>query len=133
VVEISRKTMLIENTTKLAQLHIWDTLGEEQFRNISPIFFRRAAGAFLIYDVNSEESFREVDLWHEKIANNVESNVIIMLLGNKSDEKNREVPYNVGLEYARSKNFAFLETSAKTGLNVDNAFNCIVRGKIWRI
>jgi len=54
-----------------------------------------------------------------------------MVLGNKCDDKNREVTYNEGMEYARSKNFGFLETSAKTGYNVDNAFNCIVR-EIYR-
>ncbi len=52
-----------------------------------------------------------------------------MLLGNKCDLPNREVPYNVGMEYARSRNFGFLEVSAKTGTNIKNSFHCLVRGK----
>ena len=51
-----------------------------------------------------------------------------MLLGNKCDLPDREVPYNVAMEYARSKNFGFLEVSAKTGTNIKSAFSCLVRG-----
>lgn len=54
-----------------------------------------------------------------------------MLLGNKCDLPNREVPYNVAMEYARSRNFGYLEVSAKTGMNVRNSFNCLVR-EIYR-
>ena len=50
-----------------------------------------------------------------------------MLLGNKCDLPNRQVPYNVAMEYARARNFGYLEVSAKTGMNVRNAFNCLVR------
>ena len=53
-----------------------------------------------------------------------------MLLGNKCDLPEREVPYNVAMEFARSKNFGFLEVSAKTGTNIKSAFNSLVRGKI---
>ena len=52
-----------------------------------------------------------------------------MLLGNKCDLPEREVPYNVAMEFARSKNFGFLEVSAKAGTNIKSAFTCLVRGK----
>jgi len=54
-----------------------------------------------------------------------------MLLGNKCDLPNREVTYNEGMDYARSRNFGFLEVSAKTGTNVRNSFNCLIRGKTF--
>ncbi len=50
-----------------------------------------------------------------------------MLIGNKNDQKLREVPYNTAMEYAMSKNMAFLETSAKTGTNVTHAFNALTK------
>jgi len=50
-----------------------------------------------------------------------------MLIGNKCDLPNREVSYNVAMEYAKSKNFGYLEVSAKTGLNIKSSFNCLVR------
>ena len=52
-----------------------------------------------------------------------------MLLGNKCDMPNREVQYNEAMDYARSRNFGFLEVSAKTGSNIRNSFNCLVKGK----
>lgn len=52
-----------------------------------------------------------------------------MLLGNKCDLPDRAIPYNVAMEFARSKNFGFLEVSAKTGTNIRSAFTCLVRGK----
>lgn len=57
------------------------------------------------------------------------SRVIVMVLGNKCDLPNREVSYNEGMEYARQRNFGFLEVSAKTGTNIKNSFYCLVRGK----
>jgi GTPase SAR1 family protein len=44
---------------------IWDTLGEEEFKSIAAIFFRKAVGAFLIYDVNDRKSFEELDSWFD--------------------------------------------------------------------
>lgn len=51
-----------------------------------------------------------------------------MLLGNKCDISEREVPYNMAMEYARKRNFGFLEVSAKTGTNIKSAFTCLIRG-----
>ena len=55
-----------------------------------------------------------------------------MLLGNKCDLPNREVPYNTAMDYARSRNFGFLEVSAKTGINIKNSFYCLVRGNFTK-
>lgn len=93
------------------------------------MFFRKAVGAFLVYDCTNEASFKKIDLWFKEISNNVETRVIIMLIGNKCDLPNREVPYNTAMEYAKSKNFGFLEVSAKTGQNIKSTFNCLIRGK----
>ena len=55
-----------------------------------------------------------------------------MLVGNKCDLPNRAVPYNIAMQYARDRNMGYLEVSAKTGANILNAFNCLVRGKFFR-
>ena len=129
-VQIQRKIVKIESTNKWAQLHIWDTLGQEKFKALAPLFFRKAVGAFLVYDCTSKVSFDAVEEWFQQMVNNIDSRVIIMLLGNKCDLPNREVPYNVAMEYARSRNFGFLEVSAKTGTNIKNSFYCLTRGKL---
>jgi len=98
VVQISQKTLLVENTDKWAQLHIWDTLGQEKFMALAPLFFRRAVGAFLVFDLCNMDSFDALDKWHEQLLKNTDTKVIIMLLGNKKDKsREREVPYNLAM------------------------------------
>ena len=63
-VNFSRKNLQIANTDHSAQLHIWDTLGQEKFKSLSPIFFKRSIGAFLVYDVTNKESFYALESWH---------------------------------------------------------------------
>jgi len=118
----------VEHTSnKWTQLNIWDTLGQEKFKSLAPLFFRKAIGAFLVFDCTSRESFEAIESWFQQLSNSADTRVIIMLLGNKCDLPNRQVPYNVAMEYARARNFGYLEVSAKTGMNVRNAFNCLVR------
>lgn len=49
-VQIQRKTVNIENTKKWAELHVWDTLGQEKFKSLASLFFKKSVGAFLVYD-----------------------------------------------------------------------------------
>ena len=127
-VQIQRKTIQIEGTNKWSTLHIWDTLGQEKFKALAPLFFRKAVGAFLVYDCTSRKSFENVESWFQELSNNVDSRVIVMLIGNKCDLPNREVTYNEAMEYSRSRNFAYLEVSAKIGLNIKSSFSCLLRG-----
>jgi small GTP-binding protein len=129
-VQIQRKTVNIENTSKWAELHVWDTLGQEKFKSLASLFFKKSVGAFLVYDCTNKMSFDHLESWYSEISNNVDTRVIIMLLGTKCDLPNREVSYNQAMEYARAKNFGFLEVSAKTGTNINAAYNCLVRGNL---
>lgn len=95
---------------------------------MAPLFFRKSVGAFLVYDCGKMDTFNAIDTWFEQISNNADSRVIVMLLGNKCDISEREVPYNMAMEYARKRNFGFLEVSAKTGTNIKSAFTCLLRG-----
>lgn len=99
--------------------------------SLAPLFFRKAIAAFLVYDCTDRASFEALDTWFQQISNNIDTRVIIMLLGNKCDLPQREVPYNEAMEYARGKNMGYLEVSAKTGANIRNSFNCLIRGKIF--
>ena len=57
VVQVVPKRVEIKGTNKSANLHIWDTLGQEKFMSLAPLFFRKSVGALLVYDVSSMESF----------------------------------------------------------------------------
>jgi small GTP-binding protein len=93
-VQIQRKTVNIENTSKWAELHVWDTLGQEKFKSLASLFFKKSVGAFLVYDCTNKGSFDHLESWFSEISNNVDTRVIIMLLGTKCDLPNREVSYN---------------------------------------
>ena len=121
----------IDRTDKWAQLHIWDTLGQEKFRSVAAIFYKKAVGAFLVFDTTNRKSFEAVEEWYQQVSSNVDgSRVIVMLLGNKCDLPNREVSYNEAMEYARSRNFGYLDVSAKSGTNIRNSYTCLVKGKL---
>ena len=116
----------IEGTADWVAVQIWDTLGQEKFHSLAPLFFRRAVGAFLVYDVSDRVSFDSLDLWHQQILKNVDNRVITMLIGNKKDKIKREVPYKMAAEYAKKNNFGLMEVSAKTGHGVQAAFGRLI-------
>jgi len=85
-----------------------------------------------VYDCTNRESFKAIEDWYTQISSNIDgARVLVMLIGNKCDMPNREVSYNDAMEYARAHNFGFLEVSAKTGTNIRNSFNCLVRGNLF--
>ena len=67
---------------------------------LAPLFFRRAAGAFLVFDLSDRESFDRLDQWYDQIQKNTDTKVIVMLVGNKRDKRERAVPYNEAMKYA---------------------------------
>ena len=125
VVQVVPKVVKIRGSDKTAKLHIWDTLGQEKFMSLAPLFFRRSVGALLVYDVTSMDSFVAVDQWYQQILKNADSRVVIMLIGNKKDKENREVPYNMALEYAIKNNFGLMEVSARHGLGIVETFDLL--------
>ena len=112
----------IDGTDEWVQVQIWDTLGQEKFYSLAPLFFRRSVGAFLVYDVSDLASFEALEKWHQQILKNTDNRVITMMIGNKKDKMKREVPYRMAAEYAKKNNFGLMEVSAKTGNGVKEAF-----------
>lgn len=111
----------IEN--KQIKLQIWDTAGQESFRSITRSYYRGAAGALLVYDITRRETFNHLTTWLEDARNHSHSNMTIMLIGNKSDmESQRQVTRDEGESFAKEHGLIFMETSAKTAANVDEAF-----------
>ncbi|KAL1140687.1 hypothetical protein AAG570_000617 [Ranatra chinensis] len=111
------------------KLQIWDTAGQERFRSVTHAYYRDAHALLLLYDVTNKTSFDNIRAWLGEIKEYAQDDVVIMLLGNKSDCHNsdRTVRREDGERLAREYNVAFMETSAKTGLNVELAFMAIAR------
>ena len=120
-VEFGSKIITISN--KKLKIQLWDTAGQEKFKAVTNIYYKGAKGALIIYDITRRETFENINKWILELKNN-EDNVIIILIGNKSDlEENREVDYDIGKNFAEENNMIFFETSALSGRGVDNVFN----------
>ncbi|XP_064625126.1 ras-related protein Rab-37-like isoform X4 [Lineus longissimus] len=110
------------------KLQIWDTAGQERFRSVTHAYYRDAHALLLLYDVTSKPSFDNIRAWLSEINEYAQDDVVIMLLGNKADmTEGRVIKREEGEKLARDHNVAFMETSAKTGMNVELAFMAIAR------
>jgi len=97
--------------------------GQEAFRSITRSYYRGAAGALLVYDITRRDTFNHLTTWLEDARQHSNSNMVIMLIGNKSDlEARRDVKREEGEAFAREHGLIFMETSAKTAANVEEAF-----------
>ncbi|CAB0014474.1 unnamed protein product [Nesidiocoris tenuis] len=115
-VEFGARMITIDN--KYIKLQIWDTAGQEAFRSITRSYYRGAAGALLVYDITRRETFNHLTTWLDDARQHSNSNMVIMLIGNKR----REVKKEEGEAFAREHGLIFMETSAKTAANVEEAF-----------
>lgn len=120
-VEFGARMIMIRG--KQIKLQIWDTAGQEAFRSITRSYYRGAAGALLVYDITRRETFNHLTTWLEDARQHSNSNMVIMLIGNKSDlDVKREVRKEEGEAFAKENGLVFMETSAKTATNVEEAF-----------
>jgi len=120
-VEFGSRTINIDSNQ--VKLQIWDTAGQEKFRAITRSYYRGAAGALLVYDISRRETFERLSTWLEDCLKYSNANIVIMVIGNKNDlENQRQVTTEEGEDFAKKHGLLFLETSAKTAANVDEAF-----------
>ncbi|KAI8325571.1 GTP-binding protein SAS1, partial [Martensiomyces pterosporus] len=125
---IDFKIRTIELDGKRIKLQIWDTAGQERFRTITTAYYRGAMGILLVYDVTDERSFNNIENWYRNIEQHASEGVNKILIGNKCDiEERRAVPKEKGQKLAEELGIKFLETSAKSNTNVDEAFFSLAR------
>ncbi|KAK4122594.1 ras-domain-containing protein [Parathielavia appendiculata] len=124
-VEFATRSIQIDNKTIKAQ--IWDTAGQERYRAITSAYYRGAVGALLVYDISKSLSFENVTRWLKELRDHADSNIVIMLVGNKTDQRHlRAVPTEDGKNFASENGLSFIETSALEATNVDLAFQNIL-------
>lgn len=124
-VEFATRTLQIEGKTIKAQ--IWDTAGQERYRAITSAYYRGAVGALLVYDITKRQTFENVLRWLRELRDHADSNIVIMMAGNKSDLNHlRSVAPEDAQMLAEKEGLSFLETSALEALNIENAFHTIL-------
>ena len=117
-------TFNIRINQKIVKLQIWDTCGQELYRSLITNFYRNSSLAILVYAINNEDSFKDIDVWLKELRTHASPDVKLILIGNKIDlENERKVPKEAGEEYAKNNNInKFVESSAKEGINTQSTF-----------
>ncbi|XP_062451684.1 ras-related protein Rab-18-B-like isoform X2 [Rhea pennata] len=112
-VDFKVKKMVVDGHT--VQLAIWDTAGQERFRTLTPSYYRGAQGVVLVYDVTRKDTFTGLESWlNELEMYTTRSNIVKMLVGNKTDKPDREVDRREGLQFARKRSLLFIVPYAWT-------------------
>merc|ERR1712047_86925 len=114
---------IIEVSGQKIKLQIWDTAGQERFRAVTRSYYRGAAGALMVYDVTRRSTYNHLSSWLTDARNLTNPNTVIFLIGNKCDlEAQRDVTYEEARQFAEENGLMFVESSAKTGDGVEEAF-----------
>ncbi|KAI1093845.1 GTP-binding protein rab2 [Rostrohypoxylon terebratum] len=119
------------NTTpqKHMKLSLWDTAGQETYKSVTRSYFRGASGALLVFDITRKSTFLHVTDWLSDLRAIADPDIVVILVGNKLDQaqdaadNKREVTSAEAEEWARRNGvLQYVETSAKSGENVEEAF-----------
>ena len=120
------KTMTLKSGKKV-KLQIWDTAGQDRYRSITKNYYKGANGIILIYDITNSETYDNVENWISQIKEESSPNVIIYIVGNKIDMENeRKVTTEEGKKIADDYKLPFIETSAKSDININETFEDLV-------
>ncbi|KAL8296743.1 hypothetical protein RB597_006049 [Gaeumannomyces tritici] len=126
-VEFATRSIQVDSKTIKAQ--IWDTAGQERYRAITSAYYRGAVGALLVYDISKHQTYENVIRWLKELRDHADANIVIMLVGNKSDLRHlRAVPTEEAKAFASENHLSFIETSAFDASNVELAFQNILTG-----
>eukprot|EP00698_Gefionella_okellyi_P018166 TRINITY_DN5419_c0_g1_i1.p1 TRINITY_DN5419_c0_g1~~TRINITY_DN5419_c0_g1_i1.p1 ORF type:complete len:217 (-),score=47.64 TRINITY_DN5419_c0_g1_i1:185-835(-) len=120
-------TRSVQCSGKTIKAQIWDTAGQERYRAITSAYYRGAVGALLVYDISKHLTYENVEKWLKELRDHADSNIVIMLVGNKSDLRHlRAVPSEEARAFAEKHGLSFIETSALDSTNVEAAFQTIL-------
>uniref|UniRef100_A0A8C0AQI1 Ras-related protein Rab-13 n=1 Tax=Buteo japonicus TaxID=224669 RepID=A0A8C0AQI1_9AVES len=124
---IDFKIRTVDIDGKKIKLQVWDTAGQERFKTITTAYYR-GAGIILVYDITDEKSFENIQNWMKSIKENASAGVERLLIGNKCDmEAKRKVQRDEAEKLAKEHGIRFFETSAKSSVNVEEAFSTLAR------
>ena len=125
-VDLIYKYIKIDN--KNIRLDLWDTAGEERFRNITKNYYNGAHGIIFVYDLTNYQSFKILKEWIDEVKENVSSDSEMIIAGNKADlEDRRQVTKEMLENFSKQYNLNYFEISAKSGEGINEIFNFLVK------
>ena len=132
-IEFATKTIKIKEGGYI-KAQIWDTAGQEKYKSITKTLFLKAQGILALYDVTSESSFFNLKNWLNLIEEECNPDVPIIIVGNKIDLfKKRVIEKEKAIEYATQKKIDYIETSSKTGENINKAIHLITKKVLQKL
>ena len=120
---VTALTMTVNGKSFL--FNLWDTAGQEIFKNVVPLYFRNAAVAILVFDLDDEDSFRDLDSWLETINENNEHNIPVIVAANKVDSYTNPQLLTEAKQWSFERRYPFFVTSAATGQGVKQMFEVV--------
>ena len=115
---------------KRIKAQIWDTAGQERYRAITTAYYRGALGAMLVYDLTKSPSFENIPRWLRELKDHANRDIVLIMVGNKMDMADeggqRAVTKEQAEAMAKELDVPQIETSAKSGAGVDEAFTSVI-------
>ena len=111
--------------SQIVKLNIWDIGGQERFKFLHRSFYEGALGALLVFDLTREQTFSGMKIWLSEMRGLIKNDIPKVIIGNKTDlipDIGHIIDRDEVAKYAKNENCFYIETSAKTGENVEKAF-----------
>ena len=133
---IDFKIKIIRKGNEVIKVSIYDTAGEERFKTLIKHYYRGANGILLIFDLTKKSTFDKLNIWLEDLRENSDNidNLYIHLIGNKNDlEEQRAISFEEATNFAKKNKLPYMEVSAKTGKNIKNLFDEVIKGAMIKM
>eukprot|EP00483_Globobulimina_turgida_P002282 UN02284 len=118
-------TQSIQTNGGMVKFDVWDTAGQERYHALMPMYYHGATASIVVFDITRHETFERAKMWIQELKEGTKTDCVIALVGNKIDKFSERDPLNKEAmikQFANKNGLLYIETSAKTNVNVRNLF-----------